>query len=150
MAGKTLTRADLADAVVNKVGLPRNESQELVELILDEISSTLAAGEAVKLSSFGSFGIREKGQRIGRNPKTGKEVPITPRRVLVFRPSNVMKERINAGPKKSRAETGIAKPVRKAGKPQSAKSAERAAPVKPVAGKSSAKSAQKLAPERQA
>ncbi|MGB3719453.1 MAG: integration host factor subunit alpha [Proteobacteria bacterium] len=97
MAGKTLTRADLAEAVVQKVGLPRNESQELVELVLSEIASSLARGESVKLSSFGSFGIRQKGQRIGRNPKTGQEVPITPRRVLVFRPSNIMKERINAG-----------------------------------------------------
>ena len=97
MAGKTLTRADLAEAVVLKVGLPRNESQELVELVLSEIASSLARGESVKLSSFGSFGIRQKGQRIGRNPKTGQEVPITPRRVLVFRPSNIMKERINAG-----------------------------------------------------
>jgi integration host factor subunit alpha len=97
MGGKTLTRADLAEAVVQKVGLPRNESQELVELILREISSSLAAGNTVKLSSFGSFGIRQKGQRVGRNPKTGQEVPITPRRVLVFRPSNIMKDRINAG-----------------------------------------------------
>jgi integration host factor subunit alpha len=97
MGGKTLTRADLAEAVVQKVGLPRNESQELVELILQEISSSLAAGDAVKLSSFGSFGIRQKGPRVGRNPKTGQEVPITPRRVLVFRPSNIMKDRINAG-----------------------------------------------------
>ena len=95
MGGKTLTRADLAEAVVQKVGLPRNESQELVELILGEISSSLAAGQAVKLSSFGSFGIRSKGQRVGRNPKTGQEVPITPRRVLVFRASNIMKQRIN-------------------------------------------------------
>jgi integration host factor subunit alpha len=97
MGGKTLTRADLAEAVVQKVGLPRNESQELVELILQEISTSLAAGQTVKLSSFGSFGIRQKGQRVGRNPKTGKEVPITPRKVLVFRPSNIMKERINQG-----------------------------------------------------
>ncbi len=97
MGNKTLTRADLAEAVVEKVGLPRNESQDLVELVLNEISSTLADGEPVKLSSFGSFGIREKGERVGRNPKTGQEVPITPRRVLVFRPSNIMKERINAG-----------------------------------------------------
>lgn len=95
MANKTLTRADLAEAMVQKVGLPRNESQEMVELILKEISDSLASGKQVKLSSFGSFGIRSKGQRIGRNPKTGKEVPITPRRVLVFRPSNIMKERIN-------------------------------------------------------
>ncbi len=97
MGGKTLTRADLAEAVVQKVGLPRNESQELVELVLSEIASSLARGDSVKLSSFGSFGIRQKGQRIGRNPKTGQEVPITPRKVLVFRPSNIMKERINAG-----------------------------------------------------
>lgn len=96
MAGKTLTRADLADAVVRKVGLPRNESQEMVEFVLGQISGSLSHGEGVKLSSFGSFGIRQKGQRIGRNPKTGEEVPITPRRVLVFRPSNIMKERINA------------------------------------------------------
>jgi integration host factor subunit alpha len=95
MGGKTLTRADLAEAVVRKVGLPRNESQGMVELVLKEISSALARGQSVKLSSFGSFGIRQKGQRIGRNPKTGREVPITPRRVLVFRPSNIMKQRIN-------------------------------------------------------
>lgn len=97
MGGKTLTRADLAEAIVQKVGLPRNESQEMVELVLREISVTLARGEGVKLSSFGSFAIRQKGQRIGRNPKTGREVPITPRRVLVFRPSNIMKDRINSG-----------------------------------------------------
>jgi integration host factor subunit alpha len=97
MVGKTLTRADLAEAVVEKVGLPRNESQDLVERVLDEISGSLAGGDAVKLSSFGSFGIRQKGERIGRNPKTGEEVPITPRRVLVFRPSNIMKDRINKG-----------------------------------------------------
>ncbi len=97
MGGKTLTRADLADAVVRNVGLPRNESQDLVELVLKEISTSLANGDNVKLSSFGSFGIRQKSERVGRNPKTGEEVPITPRRVLVFRPSNIMKDRINAG-----------------------------------------------------
>ena len=95
MAGKTLTRAHLAEALVDKVGLPRNESQDMVEIILKEISDSLAHGEQVKLSSFGSFGIRSKGERIGRNPKTGQEVPITPRRVLVFKPSNIMKETIN-------------------------------------------------------
>ena len=108
MAGKTLTRADLAEAVVRKVGLPRNESQDLVELILGEISTSLAHGDQVKLSSFGSFGIRQKGERVGRNPKTGKEVPITPRRVLVFRPSNVMKEKINAGNKRKAAPAAAA------------------------------------------
>jgi integration host factor subunit alpha len=97
MSAKTLTRADLAEAVVDQIGLPRNESQDLVELVLGEISKSLAEGDQVKLSSFGSFGIRSKGERIGRNPKTGQEVPITPRRVLVFRPSNIMKSRINAG-----------------------------------------------------
>ena len=95
MSGKTLTRADLAEAVFQKVGLPRNESAEIVELVLREIVSSLERGQTVKLSAFGSFGIRDKGQRIGRNPKTGKEVPITPRRVLVFRASNIMKQRIN-------------------------------------------------------
>jgi integration host factor subunit alpha len=95
MGGKTLTRADLAEAVFQKVGLPRNESAAIVELVLREIIASLERGDTVKLSSFGSFGIRDKGQRIGRNPKTGQEVPITPRRVLVFRASNIMKQRIN-------------------------------------------------------
>lgn len=96
MGGKTLTRADLAEAVVKRIGLPRNESADLVELVLNEISASLEKGEQVKLSSFGSFGVREKKQRVGRNPKTGEEVPITPRRVLVFRPSAIMKNRIDA------------------------------------------------------
>jgi integration host factor subunit alpha len=95
MSGKTLTRAVLAEAVFQKVGLPRNESAEIVELVLREIVASLERGQTVKLSSFGSFGIRDKGERIGRNPKTGQEVPITPRRVLVFRASNIMKQRIN-------------------------------------------------------
>jgi integration host factor subunit alpha len=95
MSGKTLTRADLAEAVFQKVGLPRNESAELVEMILKQIITGLERGEPVKLSSFGSFGIREKGERVGRNPKTGEEVPITPRRVLIFRASNIMKAQIN-------------------------------------------------------
>ena len=161
MAGKTLTRADLADAVVRKVGLPRNESQDLVELILDEISVTLASGDSVKLSSFGSFGIREKGQRVGRNPKTGKEVPITPRRVLVFRPSNVMKERINAGAKKSKAEAAEAKSARKAtkasaldkdpsGKTGAVLAAKPASVAKAPSAKSTAKGSNKVATERQA
>ena len=102
-AGRTLTRADLAEAVMQKIGLPRKESQDLVELVLGEVCGSLERGEGVKLSSFGTFGIREKGERLGRNPKTGEEVPITPRRVLVFRPSNIMKERINAGLSRRRA-----------------------------------------------
>ncbi|MEM7497309.1 MAG: integration host factor subunit alpha [Pseudomonadota bacterium] len=95
MAGNTLTRADLTEAVYREIGLSRNESADLVELILEEISGALVRGEHVKISSFGTFAVRDKGPRIGRNPKTGEEVPIDPRRVLVFRPSHIMKERIN-------------------------------------------------------
>ncbi len=95
MAGRTVTRADLSEAVYQKVGLSRSESAALVEEVLSEICDCLAEGETVKLSSFGSFMIREKGQRVGRNPKTGVEVPIDPRRVMVFKPSNVLKARIN-------------------------------------------------------
>ena len=95
MGSKTLTRADIADAVVRKTGISRQESQQFVEVVLNEISSSLENGESVKLSSFGSFGLREKGERVGRNPKTGEEVPITPRRVLYFKPSNLVKNRIN-------------------------------------------------------
>ncbi|AWM86979.1 integration host factor subunit alpha [Microvirga sp. 17 mud 1-3] len=95
MTGKTVTRADLSEAVYQKVGLSRTESAELVERVLAEICDCLAAGETVKLSSFGSFIVRDKGERIGRNPKTGIEVPIDPRRVMVFKPSNVLKARIN-------------------------------------------------------
>ena len=95
MAGQTITRADLCEAVYRKLGLSRSESSELVETVLGEICDTLAKGETVKLSSFGSFIVRVKAERIGRNPKTGIEVPITPRRVLVFKPSNVMRSRIN-------------------------------------------------------
>ncbi|MGF1622127.1 MAG: integration host factor subunit alpha [Rhodomicrobiaceae bacterium] len=94
--GKTLTRADLAEAVFQKVGLPRNESAELVESVIRDVIGCLERGENVKLSSFGSFSVREKRERVGRNPKTGEVVPITPRRVLVFRASNIMKERINS------------------------------------------------------
>lgn len=92
---KTITRADLADAVHRDVGLPRQESAQLVEAVLELISETLVAGDSVKLSSFGSFLLREKNGRVGRNPKTGEEVPIDPRRVLVFKPSQVLKDRID-------------------------------------------------------
>ena len=95
MAGKTLTRADLADAVHREVGLSRQDSAALVESVLGMISDTLVKGETVKLSSFGSFQLRDKNGRVGRNPKTGQEVPIEPRRVLVFKPSQVLKERID-------------------------------------------------------
>lgn len=92
---KTITRADLAESVYEQVGLSRNESADLVELVLEQIMSALIAGDNVKLSSFGSFAVREKGERIGRNPKTGVEVPILPRKVLVFRASHVLKDKIN-------------------------------------------------------
>ncbi len=102
MAQKTVTRADLAEAVYEAVGLSRTESAELVERVLDMIGDALVKGENVKLSSFGSFQVRSKNQRIGRNPKTGEEVPILPRQVLVFKPSNVLKSKIN----KSMVRTG--------------------------------------------
>lgn len=92
---KTITRADLAEAVYAQVGLSRNESSDLVEQLLDEMMAALVEGDNVKISSFGSFSVREKGERIGRNPKTGVEVPISPRKVLVFRASHVLKDRIN-------------------------------------------------------
>lgn len=97
MAENTVTRADLSEAVYQEVGLSRNESADLVESVLSEIADTLTRGETVKISSFGSFSVRQKGQRIGRNPKTGEEVPILPRKVLVFRASNVLKSMINGG-----------------------------------------------------
>lgn len=103
MTGRTVTRADLCEAVYQKVGLSRSESSELVEMVLREISDCLARGESVKLSSFGSFLVRSKGQRMGRNPKTGEEVPIEPRRVMVFKPSNVLKQRINTGDEAEKA-----------------------------------------------
>ncbi len=95
MSGKTITRADLSEAVYQEVGLSRNESAELVESVLDEVSQNLVEGDNVKISSFGSFIVRSKDGRIGRNPKTGEEVPIEPRRVLVFRPSQVLKDRVS-------------------------------------------------------
>ena len=97
MTGSTVTRVQLTEAVYQEVGLSRNDSANLVESVLNEISDALSGGETVKISSFGSFFVRKKGQRIGRNPKTGEEVPILPRSVLIFRPSHVLKNRINAG-----------------------------------------------------
>ena len=105
MSAKTITRADLCEAVYQKVGLSRTESATLVELVLKEITDCLERGETVKLSSFGSFVVRKKGQRIGRNPKTGKEVPISPRRVMVFKPSAILKQRINGLPEVRTAAT---------------------------------------------
>ena len=96
MNAQTVTRADITDAVYREIGLSRSESQALVESILDHMIDALVAGENVKLAGFGTFSLREKRERLGRNPKTGEEVPITPRRVLVFKPSQVLKDRVNA------------------------------------------------------
>ena len=95
MTGRTITRADLTEAVYEEVGLSRNESAELVEMVLGEITDALAEGETVKIASFGTFMVRQKGLRRGRNPKTGEEVPILPRRVLSFRASHLLKAHIN-------------------------------------------------------
>jgi len=100
MSQKTITRTDLAEAVYKKLGLSRIESSELVETVLDTISDRIVEGESVKLSSFGSFLVRSKRERIGRNPKTGEEVPITPRRVMVFKSSNILRDNVQAGNKK--------------------------------------------------
>ena len=97
MAGNTITRADLTEAVYRALGISRNESSLFVERILEEVSASLARGETVKISSFGTFTVRDKKLRMGRNPKTGEEVPITPRRVISFRASHVLKDAINAG-----------------------------------------------------
>ncbi len=118
MAEHTVTRAQLTEAVYQEIGLSRNESAELVESVIAEISEALERGEMVKISSFGSFAVRQKGQRIGRNPKTGQEVPISPRRVLVFRASHALKDQIN---------NGLTEPTRKA-----ASQSAPAAGVKPV------------------
>ncbi len=111
MSGTTVTRADLSEAVYQEVGLSRNDSANLVETILNEMVESLTRNETVKISSFGSFSVRQKGQRIGRNPKTGEEVPILPRKVLVFRASHVLKNKINRA---------LSKAVAKATPPQPA------------------------------
>jgi integration host factor subunit alpha len=100
MTEKTLTRMDLSEAVFREVGLSRNESAQLVESVLEHVSDALVAGQQVKISSFGTFSVREKKARVGRNPKTGEEVPINPRRVLTFRPSHLMKDRVASGNKR--------------------------------------------------
>ena len=93
---RSVIRADIAEAIYQKIGLSRNESADIVGTILDEISKSLEAGEKVKISSFGSFSVSSKNERIGRNPKTGQEVPITPRRVMTFRPSHILRDLVNS------------------------------------------------------
>jgi integration host factor subunit alpha len=99
MTEKTLTRMDLAEAVYTEVGLTRRAAQQLVDEVFEELSKVLEKGETVKLSTFGNFSVRAKRQRMGRNPKTGVEVPITPRKVLTFRASHILKDRVNGGKK---------------------------------------------------
>jgi len=102
----TLTRAQLTEAIYATVGLSRNESADLLESMLSRIAEALTIGKSVKISGFGTFSVRQKGRRVGRNPKTGVEVPIMPRRVLVFRPSQMLRDAVNglpAGP----AESGV-------------------------------------------
>ena len=111
MAASTVTRAQLAEAVYQEVGLSRNESAELVESVIAEISEALTRGEMVKISSFGSFTVRQKGQRIGRNPKTGQEVPISPRRVLVFRASQALKHQIDDSLNRAAGDGAAARPA---------------------------------------
>lgn len=94
---KTMIRTDLTEAVHFQLGLSRNESAQLVESVLEEIAMALESGDSVKLSSFGTFTVHHKAERFGRNPKTGVEARITPRRILSFRPSNLMKQRVNQG-----------------------------------------------------
>ena len=94
----TLTRAQLTEAIYATVGLSRNESADLLESMLSRIADALTVGKSVKISGFGTFSVRQKGRRVGRNPKTGIEVPIMPRRVLVFRPSQMLRDAVNAPP----------------------------------------------------
>jgi len=101
MIRNTVTRADLAEAVYREIGLSRTESAALVEAVIDQIIDALIRGEVVKLAGFGTFTLRNKNERIGRNPKTGEEVPITPRRVLTFKPSQMMRDRVDASLSKS-------------------------------------------------
>ena len=91
----TVTRAQLAETIYGQIGLSRNDSADLLETVLERMATALEVGESVKISGFGTFSVRQKGRRVGRNPKTGIEVPIMPRRVLVFRPSQVLKARVN-------------------------------------------------------
>jgi integration host factor subunit alpha len=93
---RSVIRADIAEAIYQNIGLSRNESSDIVTTILDEMTKSLEKGDKVKISSFGSFSVNQKSERVGRNPKTGEEVPITPRRVLTFRPSHILRGRVNS------------------------------------------------------
>ncbi|EIM24364.1 integration host factor subunit alpha [Microvirga lotononidis] len=111
MVGKNVIRTDLADAVCQKVGISRAEAMDLVSQVLGEMCDALVTGESVKLSGFGIFHVRDKARRVGRNPKTGVEVPIEPRQSIMFSASPVLKARVNGGRKKparTRAKRGSA------------------------------------------
>ncbi|MGF1651026.1 MAG: integration host factor subunit alpha [Hyphomicrobiaceae bacterium] len=97
MSSRTVTRADLSDAVQEELGVSRQDAAEIVETVLALVGDALVEGDSVKLSSFGAFSVRDKGGRVGRNPKTNEEVPIAPRRVLSFKPSQILKERVDGG-----------------------------------------------------
>jgi len=94
----TIGRAQLVKSLYREIGLSLHDAASLVEAVLEEIATALIQGDAVKLSSFGTFRVKRKTRRIGRNPKTGTEVPIAARKVLVFRASHILKDRINNRP----------------------------------------------------
>lgn len=112
MTEKTVTRADLSNAVYREVGVSSSESMNLVDAFFEELSKAFERGESVKLSSFGTFSLRKKKERVGRNPKTGVEVPITPRTVLTFNASNILKQTVNdALTKGSSSASGASNPA---------------------------------------
>jgi integration host factor subunit alpha len=94
--GKTLTRAEIVDALGREVGLSLNECSDLLEAMLDEIVASLERDELVKLARFGNFAVRSKRPRVGRNPKTGVEAEITARKVVSFKPSQILRARVEA------------------------------------------------------
>jgi integration host factor subunit alpha len=97
VTGKTVTRADLVEALAKRANMQRADANRLLTRMLEMMQDSLVGGETVKLSRFGNFNVRAKRQRIGRNPKTGEEVPITPRRVVTFRPSQMLREFVEKG-----------------------------------------------------
>lgn len=105
MSAKTITRADLVEALAKRAKMQRSEASRLLTSMLDHVQDSLVEGDTVKLSRFGNFTVREKRQRIGRNPKTGEEVPITPRRVVTFRPSQMLRDFVEKGGRRGAAKS---------------------------------------------
>jgi integration host factor subunit alpha len=91
-----MTKADIVEALYEKVGFSKKEAADLVELVFDTIKGTLSQGQKIKISGFGNFVVREKRSRVGRNPQTGESIEISARRVLTFRPSQVLRAEVNA------------------------------------------------------